>query len=295
MILRILGITLPIFAIVFAGFVYARYKKPNMSGANHTIIDLALPCFIFISLSAKPLDFTSAGYLVLAAVLIVVFSGLLALPLAKYSGTGAKALLPSIMFTNVGPIGIPLTVLAFGPDGLAPSVLLMVLSNILIFSLGSAVMTGKMDAKSIYASPLVWSMGLGLWFGHFQMTLPDWLDTSVTMVSTILIPLMLISLGTRLAEGKIEHVKAGVVATALSIVLRLLVAYLVIWVLPLEPIQKGALIIFAGLPPAVFNYILADRHNQEPQKVASIVMVGHLLSVIYLPLVIWLAIYTGTP
>ncbi|OZB45270.1 MAG: hypothetical protein B7X60_09285, partial [Polynucleobacter sp. 39-45-136] len=128
-----------------------------------------------------------------------------------------------------------------------------------------------------------------------QMTLPDWLDTSITMVSTILIPLMLISLGTRLAEGKIEHVKAGVIATALSIVLRLIVAYMVMWAFPLESIQMGALIIFAGLPPAVFNYILADRHNQEPHKVASIVMVGHLLSVIYLPLVIWLAIYTGTP
>lgn len=291
MILRILGITLPIFAIVFAGFLYARYRKPNMSGANHTIIDLALPCFIFVSLSAKPLDFTSAGYLILAAILIVVLSGLLVWPLAKYSGTGAKALLPSIMFTNVGPIGIPLTVLAFGPDGLAPSVLLMVLSNILIFSLGAALMTGKMDAKSIYASPLVWSMALGLWFGHYQLTLPEWLETSITMVSAILIPLMLISLGTRLAEGKIEHVKAGVIASVLSVVLRIAVAFAVIWLLPLEPIQKGALIIFAGLPPAVFNYILADRHNQEPHKVASIVMVGHLLSVVYLPLVIWLAIW----
>ena len=101
---------------------------------------------------------------------------------------------------------------------------------------------------------------------------------------------MLISLGTRLADGKIEHFKVGLVASLLSIVLRLVAVFLVVLLVPLDPIQKGAIIIFAGLPPAVFNYILADRHHQEPDNVASIVMVGHLLSVIVLPLVVWLAL-----
>ncbi|GEM_PF-6060406 len=91
-------------------------------------------------------------------------------------------------------------------------------------------------------------------------------------------------------NSKIEYLKLGAIGSALSIVSRLLITYLVLILIPLEPIQKGALILFAGLPPAVFNYMIADRYKQEPDKVASIVIVGHLLSLLALPLVLWLAL-----
>ena len=290
MIKQILSITLPIFSIVLVGFIYGRVKKPNMTGANQVIIDLALPCLIFTSLSAKQFELTSASLFVLSATIVVIFSGLLIWPLAKYSGTGAKALLPSVMFGNVGPIGIPITVLAFGPEGLAPAILILVFSNILHFSVGVGIMSGRVDAKLIYASPLVWATILGILFSHLQLSLPDWVGISVSMIGTILVPLMLLSLGTRLADSKIEHLKVGAIGSILSIISRLLITYIVLMLVPLEPIQKGALILFAGLPPAVFNYMFADRYKQEPDKVASIVIVGHLLSLLVLPLVLWLAL-----
>lgn len=290
MIERILSITLPIFAIVLAGFIYGRVKKPNMTGANQVIIDLALPCLVFTSLSSKQFEFISASYFLLAATGIVIFSGLVVWPLAKYSGTGVKALLPSVMFGNVGPIGLPLAVLAFGPDGLAPAVLLMVLSNILHFSVGVGLMSGKVDAKLIYASPLIWSTVLGVLFSHFHLSFPEWVGISLSMVSNILVPLMLLSLGTRLADSQIEHLKVGAIGSIMAYTSRLLITFLVLIWIPLEPIQKAALILFAGLPPAVFNYMLADRYQQEPEKVASIVIVGHLLALIGLPIVLWLAL-----
>ena len=290
MIKQILSITLPIFSIVLVGFIYGRVKKPNMTGANQVIIDLALPCLIFTSLSAKQFELTSASLFVLSATIVVIFSGLLIWPLAKYSGTGAKALLPSVMFGNVGPIGIPITVLAFGPEGLAPAILILVFSNILHFSVGVGIMSGRVDAKLIYASPLVWATILGILFSYLQLSLPDWVGISVSMIGTILVPLMLLSLGTRLADSKIEHLKVGAIGSILSIISRLLITYIVLMLVPLEPIQKGALILFAGLPPAVFNYMFADRYKQEPDKVASIVIVGHLLSLLVLPLVLCLAL-----
>ncbi len=290
MIKQILSITLPIFSIVLVGFIYGRVKKPNMTGANQVIIDLALPCLILTSLSANQFELTSASLVVLPATIVVIFSGLLIWPLAKYSGTGAKALLPSVMFGNVGPIGIPITVLAFGPEGLAPAILILVFSNILHFSVGVGIMSGRVDAKLIYASPLVWATILGILFSYLQLSLPDWVGISVSMIGTILVPLMLLSLGTRLADSKIEHLKVGAIGSILSIISRLLVTYIVLMLVPLEPIQKGALILFAGLPPAVFNYMFADRYKQEPDKVASIVIVGHLLSLLVLPLVLWLAL-----
>jgi predicted permease len=290
MIERILGITLPIFAIVLAGFIYGRVKKPNMDGSNQIIIDLALPCLIFTSLSVKQFELTSASFFILAATIVVIFSGLLIWPFSKYSGTGPRALLPSVMFGNVGPIGIPLTVLAFGADGLAPAVLLLVFSNILHFSVGVGIMSGRVDAKLIYASPLVWATVLGVLFSYFHLSLPEWINISLSMVGNILVPLMLLSLGIRLSSSKIEYLKLGAIGSILSIISRLLITYLVLMLFPLEPIQKGALILFAGIPPAMFNYMIADRYKCEPDKVASIVIVGHLLSLLALPFVLWLAL-----
>jgi predicted permease len=66
------------------------------------------------------------------------------------------------MFTNVGPVGMPLIVLAFGAEGLAPAVLLLVISNLLHFTLGSAVMNGRVDWRMVYANPLVWAPLLGV-------------------------------------------------------------------------------------------------------------------------------------
>ena len=39
MIYRILGIILPVFAVVIAGYVYARIARPSMGGANKANMD----------------------------------------------------------------------------------------------------------------------------------------------------------------------------------------------------------------------------------------------------------------
>jgi len=49
-------------------------------------------------------------------------------------------------------------------------------------------------------------------------------------------------------------------------------------------IQAGSLLLFGALPPAVMNFLFAERFNQEPQSVASIVLLGNLAAMITLPL-----------
>jgi malate permease and related proteins len=44
------------------------------------------------------------------------------------------------------------------------------------------------------------------------------------------------------------------------------------------------LLLFAALPPAVIQYMLADRYHQEPEKVAASIMVGNALAVVFVPL-----------
>jgi predicted permease len=286
---KIASITLPIFTLVLVGFLYSRRVKPDLGGANKLIVDIALPVLIFISLSSKSFDPVAALSFTGASIVLILLSGLIAWPLAKFSGATSQAFLPCAMFTNVGPIGIPLIALAYGPEGVATAVVLLVISNILHFTLGAGVMSGKVDWSMVYANPLVWSTVLGVASSQFQITLPEWFQTSCTMIGSVLVPMMLMSLGSRLASSQVADAWVGLRSGVLILIIRLAAVLLALCFIPLQGLERGALILFACLPSAVFNFMLADKFQVEPNKVASTVIVGHLLSLAFLPLGIWLA------
>jgi predicted permease len=79
----------------------------------------------------------------------------------------------------------------------------------------------------------------------------------------------------------------GAIATPL---VRTVVALALLQVIPLSDLQAGVLLLFAVLPPAVFNYLLADRFGRDPEKVASFVMAGHVASIVFLPLALLVAL-----
>lgn len=290
MFFKILSITLPIFILALVGFVYSRRYKPDLAGANKLVVDLALPALIFVSLSAKSFDPVAALSFTGASLALILLSGVLAWPAARWSGTSARAFLPCAMFTNVGPVGIPLIVLAYGQPGMAPAVVLLVISNVLHFTLGAGVMSGRVDWRMVYANPLVWATVLGVACSNGQWTLPDWLHTSLSMIGSVLVPMMLMSLGALLAGSQIADAKAGVQSSLLIPLLRLLAVFAVLKFIPLQGVERGALILFACLPPAVFNFMLADKFGVQPNKVASVVILGHVFSLILLPLGLWLAL-----
>ncbi len=289
MLIPILEITLPIFLIVSVGFSYSKLVKPDLAGVNRMIIDIALPILIFTSLSNKDFDPMGAVLFTAAAALHILLSGIIAMPFARASGAEWRAFLPCVMFTNVGPVGIPLIVLAFGPQGLPIAVVLLVLSNILHFTLGAGLMSGRIEWRTVYANPLVWATVLGVSFSQWNLQLPVWLDTPLLMIGNVLVPMMLLSLGARLSTSQIKDTGVGVRGAILTAGLRLVACYTILSIIPLEGVERGAFILYACLPSAVFNYMLADKFQTEPNKVASMVVVGHFASIAILPFGIWLA------
>ena len=286
---KIASITLPIFALALVGFLYGRRVKPDLAGTNKLVIDIVLPVLIFISLSAKSFDPLAALSFTAASIVLIVFSGLLAWPVTRFSGATPQAFAPCAMFSNVGPVGIPLIGLAYGPEGMATAVVLLVISNVLHFTLGAGVMSGKIDWRMVYANPLVWATVLGVACSQSKLVLPEWIQTSCTMIGSVLVPMMLMSLGVRLASSQVADARVGVQSGVLIMIVRLAAVFLTLLLMPLQGMERGSLILFACIPPAVFNFLLADKFQVEPNKVASTVIVGHVLSLAFLPLGIWLA------
>ena len=119
---RILGIVLPVLAVVLAGYVYARRVRPDMRATNKLTLDVLVPLLVFSALAAKDFDLLSYRWLLLGSFAIVVGSGLLAWPIARGLKADPRTFVPPMMFNNCGNMGLPLAVLAFGPDALGPAV-----------------------------------------------------------------------------------------------------------------------------------------------------------------------------
>lgn len=94
---------------------------------------------------------------------------------------------------------------------------------------------------------------------------------------------MLVALGVRLTEVDMTHWRIGLVGGVLAPVTGIACALLVIWLLDLDTVTAGVLLLFGALPPAVMNYLIAERYDAYPAEVATIVSFGHLVALIAIP------------
>ena len=287
---RILGIILPVFLIILLGWLYAWRVKPDMSMVNRISMNVLAPALIFSALASKEFDVAANWKLLLGSVGVVVGSGLIAWPIARFMKVDPRTLVPPVMFNNCGNMGLPLAALAYGAAGFGPMVALFTISNLLHFTLGVWIINHRAKFSNLLRNPMVVSTVAGFAFALAHPTLPEWLTVAIKMVGDALIPMMLLSLGARLADVRWDAIRLGVVGGIACPVTGLLMALLLAPALGLDATQRGLLILFGALPPAVLNFMVAEAFRQEPHKVASIVLIGNVLSVIFVPVGLSLAL-----
>ncbi|MFN3882557.1 MAG: AEC family transporter [Nitrincola lacisaponensis] len=283
---RIFQTIFPLLAIVLIGFLYARKRPTDMSVANKVNIDIFTPALIFSVMSAESFDLPSYYPLAFAALLIIILSGILIWPLCRLIGVQPKTFLPPMMFSNSGNLGIPLIVLAFGEAALPAAVVLFLVENLLHFTLGLYILDNKTRLLHLLRMPMILATLAGVAWSYTDWVLPAPLRTFVDMLGQIAIPLMLFALGVRMTSIDFTHWKIGVWGAILAPVTGLLIALSLQPLLQLEPQHFAYLLVFAALPPAVLNYMVSERYNQEPHLVAAIVLIGNVGSLAFIPLVL---------
>jgi predicted permease len=188
------------------------------------------------------------------------------------------------MFNNGVNLGVPLAMLTFGSDILPLAVLLFVVSALLHFSLGIWLLDHRARFGNILRNPVVLASVGGLGIGASGIELWPPLLTAVRMLGEISIPLALFGLGVRLTDGALTQWRIGIIAAIARPLAGMLIAWAAALTLQLEPRQAALLLLYGALPPAVMNYVFAEHYGREPDKVASIVLIGNLAAVVFVPI-----------
>lgn len=289
--MTILNIVLPVFLIVATGALYARWFKPDLGWINRLNMEVFIPALIFSVLSSSDFQLLNYLHLALGSAVVALGSGLLLWPLVKPLKVQARTFLPPMMFNNTGNMGIPLLVLAFGEAALPAAVTVFITVTLLHFTVGLYILDHRTRFLSLFKVPIVLATLFGLLFSHFEWNLPGSLALPIEMLGQISIPLMLFALGVRLLDVDLSDMKLGIVGAIACPVSGVLMAYLIAPFLTLPDQQWGILLVFAALPPAVLNFMLAEKYQQEPQRVASIVLAGNFASLAFIPAALWLALF----
>ncbi|MBL8433566.1 MAG: AEC family transporter [Zoogloea sp.] len=283
MLLRIVAILFPLFAITSVGFIVGRRLRPDLSQANKLNMDVFVPALIFGALANK--SFQIMEYLpLLGATVVAVFgSGLIGWGAARMLGVAPRTFVPPMMFNNCGNLGLPLAVLAFGDAALAPAVVMFMVSNLAHFTFGAWLLDHNIKLSGVWRIPTVIATlgGLAVSLAGIELWQPAML--AIRMLGDISIPLMLFALGVRISESRIGAIRLGVIGAVARPAIGLALSFVLVWLIPLPERERALLIVFGALPPAVLNYMFAERYNQEPEKVASMVLLGNVAAVFFLP------------
>jgi len=288
---RLVSVIAPVFLIIAIGYGYGRRNKPDLRAFNHVSLHVLGPLLVFTSLAGE--DFQLKGNLafVAAGAAVILLSGLIAWPIARLARVDPRTFVPPMMFNNCGNMGLPLAVLAFGRPGLAAMVLMLVVSTLIQFTLGSRIVSRHGEWKALATSPMIIASVLGLAFGAFAWKVPAALMPGLKMLGDATLPMMLFALGARLNDLSRRGWQLGVLGAFVCPLAGMAGAYLAQLALRLPPEQFAQLMLFASLPPAALNYLLAERYNQEPEREASLVLIGNAFAIVFVPLGLTLGLH----
>ena len=283
---QIIATLLPVFLIAACGTLYGRFRSPDIHSLNTLNMEIFVPMLVFAALADRQAPLTDYAGLALAAGVVVLGSGIVLWPLVKWLKLEPKTFLPPMMFNNSGNMGIPLLVLAFGEAALPAAVVLFIVEMLLHFSVGLYMLDPRTSLLRLLRMPIVLASLAGLGVNLGGIPLPGWLLEALHMLGGVCIPLLLFALGVRMLEIDFSDWKTGLLGAVLCPLSGLVLAWPMILWLDLTGLQAAALWVFAALPPAVLNYLVAEQYRQEPHKVASLVLIGNLGSLLVIPIVL---------
>ena len=208
----------------------------------------------------------------------------------------------SAIFANNGFIGIPLVAAVFGSDSIVMAyvIILNILNNVLMFTLGVYLVSGDKKAinvKKALLNPvlLAFLAGVALNLLGVNKFLPE-LQTYATHFSGIVTPLSMLVLGMKLAEVPMKKLFTSgrmYYVSGLRLVLYPVLATLVLLLCNMVPVLNlgtdGVLAFFVAyaMPVAGLASAFADQYGGDGENAVILTLGSTVLSVVTIPVLYW--------
>lgn len=299
-------IVLPIFTLVGAGWAARFFQLLGPTAAlelNRFVVYLGMPALLFqIMVNATWKDLDQPGYAAafgLGCAVIFTFTVAVrvrnGMPLADASLDGLNA-----GYANVGFIGFPLCLAAFGPASLPLVTLSAILTVCILFAIAVLLVeigtredgsVGSISAKvgwSLLKNPMLLAPLLGMIYGACAPPLGEGSSRFLSLLASAASPCALVSLGAFIASSrvKLEWERLSTLVVFKLIAQPALTWLLATYVFKLEPLMTAVAVVIAALPTGTGAYMLANMYERNATTTAASVLVSTVLSVMTIAILI---------
>jgi malonate transporter len=313
--LTVLEVTLPVFALVFCGWIAARrglMSEPAVEGINAFVFWFALPAMLYRAVAAHPVSTLIdaryfAAYLAAAA---LVFAAAHALARAAGRDPSARvALAFASTHGNIGYLGLPLLA-QLGDASLLPAMVMAMIADIAIVIVGSIVLfelarsrrgrrdDGGADAPigarlrgalgGLLRTPLILGIAAGLAASATGVTLPGPVDTFVALLAQAAGPCALFAIGASLGGRRVELDRDVGLVLGMKLVAHPMLVGAAMWALGAPATLAAIGVLSAALPTASNTFILSQRYGVDTRAIGAVIVVGTFAAAATVSFTIWL-------
>ncbi len=285
---QIFAVIAPILFIALLGYLWSLYKlRYDAQFVSKIVMDVASPCLILATLLKADIDTSEVINMTVITVTGLALLFFFSYIVIKITGVQWRTYMPSLVFSNTGNMGIPISLFAFGEHALALSLIIFMVTSLFHFSVGVSIVGNKHPFHTLMTSPVFYATALAFFFLFTGYKLPASIFNTVKLLGDMAIPLMIFSLGVSLHSLKPKSFTRSLFFGVMRLVVGFCVGLIVCWIFDLKGAVRGVVMIQSAMPSAVFNYLLALNFNREKEEVAGVVVCSTVISFLTLPLLLW--------
>ena len=284
----LIPIILPIILCAAIGVFWVRLRQPfDHDFVRVLVLSVGTPALIVGTLGKTEISAAQLQHVLYASMCMLGFSALFAALSCLILRVDLRSFLVPLVFGNFGNMGLPLCLFAFGEEGLAIGLGIFLITTIVHFSLGAAILSGKAMVKGVLSSPIIYAGAIACVLILNHWSLPLALQNTLSLLGGLAIPLMLITLGVSLGSLKLHAAGKSIGLGVLRLVVGLAGGFAAVYFLNLEGMERKVLLLQSATPVAVFNYLLAMQYKREADVVAGMVVSSTLISFISIPVLLY--------
>lgn len=295
--LSTLNVVLPIFALIFAGWLARKLKilgENALSEINRFVVYLALPALLFDIIANAKWDSLAQPAFTLTFLIgmMVIFSLTLIIQLRRTRHLADAAIdALNASYANTGFIGFPLVIVFLGNEALAPTLIATILTVSVLFGIAIIIIeTGLQGetkrrviftkvAKSLIKNPLLIAPAIAIFIPITGWTLPGSVNVFLKLLGSAASPCALVALGLFLAGQAKTRIKNENTTVTLIVVLKLFIQPLLTWwlatrVFNLSPLLVHTAVLLAALPTGTGPFMLAEFYRREASMTSKCILIS---------------------
>lgn len=305
----VLLLVFPLFAVILIGYFCGRIAKIPVEGLawmNFFIVYIALPGLFYQLLAKTPVEqFSNLGFIaVTTASTFAMFCLTFSISYFRKNSNFQESTMKGFCgcYGNIGYLGPPIALLAFGPEAGIPVALVFCFDNIHHFTLAPVLMALSDNKKQsfwaiaknilikIFTHPFIISTILGVLAAVYSFKPPEPIENLLNFLLAAAAPAALFVMGVTAALRPLKRIplELGYLVPFKLILHPTLVYLALVYFIPdIKPIWLHSAVVMAALPVATNVFVLAQQYNVWQERASSAIVVTTLFSIVTLTLYLY--------